>query len=229
MKKVAVVVRNPEDIIKLKAQLSDFTYDEDNPDFVISFGGDGTYLVSERLYPAVPKLIVKKDPIICKKCSKGEIYHLIKKIHRKQYDIKKMIKLKSTVGTKKVLCTNDFVVRNKFPTHALRFKIKINNEQIHKTLIGDGVVVSTPFGSTAYHYSITKSSFKKGIGIAFNNITKPIKHKVVDESSNIEIEIVRGQAVFAADNNPEIIELIEGQKVLIEKAKQKSFLINVHK
>jgi len=228
MKKVALVVRNPEDIIKLKSQLTDFEYDEKNPDLVVSFGGDGTFLVSERLYPKIPKLIVKNKPSICKKCAEGDIYHLVSKILRKEYELEEHIKLKAALDSKEVVCTNDFVIRNKYPTHALRFKIKINNEPVDDILIGDGVVISTPFGSTAYHHSITKKNFNKGIGIAFNNLTTDPRHQIVNESSKIEIEITRGQAVFAADNNPDIIDLLEGQKVSIVKSNQKVKTIKIH-
>ena len=40
-----------------------FKYSEIKPDIVISLGGDGTYLRSERKWPGVPKIIVKYNSI----------------------------------------------------------------------------------------------------------------------------------------------------------------------
>ena len=221
MKKVAVIVRDPEDLIMLKNQLMDFEYDEKKPDFVVSFGGDGTYLVSERLYPEVPKLIVRKGKSVCAKCAVGDIYHLVSKILRKQYRIKKNCKLEATLNKTTLIAANDIVVRNKFPTHALRFKLHIDSKA-SEMLIGDGVVIATPIGSTGYYHSISRNNFQAGIGIAYNNTTKPIKHKVIPESSTIQVEIIRGLAVVAADNNPELIDALDGQTINIKKIQASS-------
>ena len=72
-----------------------------------------------------------------------------------KYKIENQIKLEIIIKGKKILCLNDFVLRNKNPYEAIRFTVN------GKEKIGDGVVVSTPFGSTAYFNSITKKKFKK--------------------------------------------------------------------
>ena len=226
LRNVAIVARNPAMVIELKKQLSDFDYDEARPDFVVSYGGDGTYLMAERLYPGIPKLLVR-DSKICVKCSEGDIYHLISKILQDKYAIEENIKLESVINKRKWFCTNDFVVRNKFPTHALRFYVRVDGKEENGLIIGDGIVVATPFGSTAYYHSISRKSFDKGIGIAFNNSTKPLGHLVLKEDSNIEFELVRGNAVFASDNDPEVIDLIEGQVIRIKKAKETTKVINI--
>lgn len=35
------------------------TFDEKNPEFVVSYGGDGTLLRAEFLYPSIPKLLLR--------------------------------------------------------------------------------------------------------------------------------------------------------------------------
>ena len=90
-----------------------------------------------------------------------------------------------------------------------------------------GVIVATPFGSTAYYHSITRKSFDKGIGVAFNNPTKPVNHLVLKEDSKVEIELVRGEASFATDNDSEILDLIEGQLIKIKKAKETAKIIEI--
>lgn len=223
---VAIVAKDPNKILDLKKELSDFKYVEAKPDFVVSLGGDGTYLFAERKYPGVPKLLVR-DSDTCQKCHDGEAYHLISRILRGKFLIEENIKLEAEANNKKWFCTNNFVIRNKFATHALRFNVRVDGKQVNGLILGDGIVVSTPWGSAAYHYSITRETFKSGIGVAFSNATKPIKHIDAKENSEIECEIVRGDACFVTDNDPEVVELIEGQVVKIRKAKEVARIIKI--
>jgi len=73
--------------------------------------------------------------------------------------------------------------------------------------IGDGIVVATPFGSTAYYRSITDSFFEVGIGLAFNNSIEQSDHMVLRESTNISMKIIRGPALVYADNQETALEV----------------------
>ena len=61
---------------------------ERNPDYVITLGGDGTVLFSERKFPQVPKLIIKRSRI-CRKCDYAfsEVDKVLKKIKQGKYMI----------------------------------------------------------------------------------------------------------------------------------------------
>lgn len=138
-----------------------------NPDVIISFGGDGTLLVSEKLYPGIPKLPIR-DSAICKKCPKHKEETLLKQLLDNSLELKEYKKLTTTIFYKDFYALNDFVIRNLTPIHTIRFKVIPGN----KLFIGDGVVVSTPFGSTGYFKSITGKSFQEDFGVAFNNTTE---------------------------------------------------------
>ena len=45
-----------------------FSIDLDNPDYIVTYGGDGTLMHAEALFPGIPKIILKNS-LICKKCS----------------------------------------------------------------------------------------------------------------------------------------------------------------
>ena len=94
-------------------------------------------------------------------------------------------------------------------------------------MIGDGVVVATPFGSTGYYRSITDSYFETGIGLAFNNSTEQADHVVLSEQRNIEITITRGPAQVYSDNQDEVVTIIEGEKVSIQKSKSLARIVCV--
>jgi len=124
-----------------------------------------------------------------------------------------------------MLATNDIVIRNAIPTHALRFKISINGKQIKDEFIGDGIVVATTFGSTAYFESITRKKFNKGIGVAFNNTTVKQPPLFLNENAKIKVKITRGEAFLAADNEPKMAMLTAGKSVTITASKKKTKLI----
>jgi len=198
----------------------------ENPDAVICQGGDGTLLLAERLYPGIPKILVTDSPT----CQKGVEIYLEKakeKILNQEFEIIEHPKLECTVNQKqKLVCFNDFIIRNDFPTHAIRFDLEVN-EKKYLNLIGDGLVIATPFGSTAYYNSITRKPFAKGIGIAFNNLTKHQDHLVLDENSVIKIKLNRKTAHLVADNNPQFIQIKENDVLEIKKAQETVKLIKI--
>ena len=215
--KLAVIGKEIE-ALKKKVKEGGFEYDKDNPDIVICYGGDGIFLIGERVYPGIPKVLVKGSPI----SNKGQdikIEKVLEKFEKKEYSIQKIKKLKAiytgAFENRSLIGVNDIVIRNSLPTEALRFKVKTKN--FNQEFIGDGLVIATNYGSSrgAYFYSITQKEFKKGIGIAFNNVTKKQKQKIISEKDSIEIEITRGPGVLVADNNRDYINLERGDKIKI--------------
>ncbi|MEM5793481.1 MAG: hypothetical protein QXY45_03980 [Candidatus Aenigmatarchaeota archaeon] len=198
---------------------------EKKPDIVLSIGGDGTYLISERNWPGIPKLIIKYKSI-CNKCETSELDSSLKKISEGAYNIIENIKLETRIKRKRIICVNEFSIRNRYATTALRFFVWINDERTEE-IIGDGVVVSTPFGSTGYYRSICRESFEKGIGVAFNNPTKPKKSIVSSEDSTIKVRVNRGDAVFTSDNDPKVFLLDKGETVVIKKSREVARIVDI--
>jgi NAD kinase len=232
MLKVAVVGREKGDIELFKGVAkkvsSDFVFVSKGPEVVISFGGDGSFLYSERIYPGVPKLILRHKSI-CKMCHHGPLDVLLKKILLGDYKIREEEKLEVVVEKEgaevKKIATNDIVVSNHLPYRALRFSVKLQDFD-RREIIGDGVVVSTAFGSTGYFHSVTRKKFSKGFGVAFNNSVDVIDPLFCDEPL-VEIEIERNDAYVSADNDPDLILVGEGDKVIIRKSKEFFRLIDV--
>lgn len=189
-----------------------------NPDFIVSYGGDGTLMLAEHQFPGIPKIILRGS-LICKKasCHANEI--VLSKIKRKDYKITDYFKLEAIAGSKKkIIAVNDIVLHNKNARHAIRYRVWIDGKEIRKDVIGDGAIIATPFGSTAYYRSITGSFFELGIGLAFNNSTEQFDHMVLKEDSQIKIKIIRGPAVIYGDNQEESMELLVDEEVVIKKS-----------
>lgn len=197
---------------------------ENNPEFVVSFGGDGTLMKAEHAWPEVPKIVLK-DSLICKKCSALPNEEVLKRVRDGKYAVEELIKLEVVANGKTRTALNDIIVHNKDPRHAIRYSLSINERMLGEAIIGDGVVIATPFGSTAYYRSITDSSFELGLGLAFNNSTEQSDHMVLKEDSEIRIKIIRGPAIVYADNQEEEITLEKDSEVMIRKSKDKAKIV----
>lgn len=212
------------------------------PQVIFSYGGDGTLLYAERIFPGVLKLPIRSKEK-CKTCSRkkstkihratekiyceSSLQEIIKRQKQGKYSIQEFDKVKATAfaGRKQTLTgLNEIQIHNSNHSHAIRFEFCLNKACIDKEIIGDGVVVATAYGSTAYFYAITRKKFKNGFGIAFNNTIQ--KHKPFFANKfKAEILINRRDAVVLADNNPKAIPLKKGDRVVIEPAKEKARII----
>jgi len=205
--------------------------DKKNPDVVISFGGDGTALYAERVYPGVPRVLIKHSKI-CEKCKLGthDFSKVLNTLKEKKYKIIEEIKVEGIVNNnpkKKLIGLNEIGIHHKTPTKTIRLRVKVNEKIIEDEVIGDGLVVATPYGSTAYFHSITRKKFSKGLGIAFNNPKKKRKGLVVKDNSEIEVDILRGLGWMTADNDERIIPIKKDDVVTVKKTKSKARIIEI--
>ncbi len=122
---------------------------------------------------------------------------------------------------------NEIIIHNSDPRRAIRYEVFVNDKKIDSEIIGDGVIISTPYGSTGYYRSITDGIFEVGIGLAFNNSTEQSDHMVLKEDSEIMIKIVRGPAMAYADNNETEISLNDGDEIEIKKSRDIAKIIKI--
>ena len=120
-------------------------------DFVFVIGGDGTILKAARFYSknSTPIFGINLGRLgFLSQASKENLKEAVNKILKKEYIIQDRIMLES--GDK--LALNDFVVKGTTTGRTSRFILKINDEFVCDYL-ADGIIVSTPTGSTAYGLS----------------------------------------------------------------------------
>jgi NAD+ kinase len=218
LKTVNVVFRRDPTEIRKTLTANGFKLVDNKPDFVICYGGDGTVLFAERKFPKIPKLIIKTSRA-CRKYdySLEKLCDLLAMIKARDYQIHSEIKLEATAKGEKLVGLNEIQVHPKLPIYAVRFSLSAHGKKCND-LIGDGVIIATPFGSTAYYSATGGKSFEKGIGISFNNLhyTK-IDSFVVPEDTVVKLIVSRGPAWLLADNNENFVELIEGDAVTVKK------------
>lgn len=224
--KILIFGRENSEIEKL-IKTHGHTIVSENPEVVVSHGGDGTLILSEFYYPDIPKLPLRLSSV-CKLCSSLPNEEVLKQFTSGQYTEVRLPKLNISAKGKTLYAVNDVIVHNTDPRHAIRYRVLINGEQrIDHEIIGDGIVAATPLGSSGYYRSITGSIFSSGIGLAFNNSTEQFDHIVLNGTDRVTIQITRGPARAYADNQEDYIDLTEGDTVEIKNSSHTAHLIKV--
>lgn len=210
-----------KDIEKIIQDLG-FELDHNSPNYVITFGGDGTILDAEREYPGVPKIPVRNKPVSSKVkvYNPRELRNVLEKIQEGRHKIKEECKVEGEINGKKILGLNEIQIRNKFPNKALRFLVNDSKEEF----IGDGIVAATSFGSSAYFSAIGYKSFKTGIRLGFNNTTQ--NHESFDIKV-AKIKILREKGLLLADNDANFIELNPGDIVVVRESSSKARFVDL--
>lgn len=120
-------------------------------DFVFSVGGDGTILHAAKFYA------ITKTPVLginlgrlgfLSQVNTDKIQYAIDCVYKQNYSVEKRIMLQS--GSFNAL--NDFVIKGISKTRSAKFVLKINDKFVCD-YIADGLIISTPTGSTAYGLS----------------------------------------------------------------------------
>lgn len=206
------------------------TETENAADVVVCYGGDGTLLSAELKWPGVPKV-----PIRNSRRGHRMMDHppeeILQRLAQNSLVPTEFLKVRCRVragGDEYTLrALNEINIQLARTNSAVRFQMWIDDEPFEHgvEIIGDGFLVSTPFGSTAYYKQITRGIFYTGLGIAFKFTSELINHFVVKEESVIRARITRGPASLAADNAPEEIHLLDGDEMVIAKDPQNAVVL----
>ena len=198
---------------------------EQDPEVIVCYGGDGTLLAAERTWPGIPKVPIKNSRRGLR-CLPHPPHDVLERLAGGELIRTEYMKLECSVSSKRhgestlgLAAMNEINVHMGHINSAVRFRLWIDDEPYHggQEIIGDGFVISTPFGSTAYFTHITRGVFHVGIGVAFKAPTEQTTHVIAHETSTIRVLITRGPAVLALDNAPEYIDLGEGDRIEVTK------------
>lgn len=143
-------------IIKEIKERIKLEYDENNPDIVITVGGDGTILRAVHKYvDMVDKVVffgVKTGHLgFYTNFTKDSINELIEKINTNNYDIETHSLLEWETNKNKGYAINEVTIIN--PTATQIVDVFIDDDKF-ETVRGTGLCISTPNGSTAFNKSL---------------------------------------------------------------------------
>lgn len=206
-------------------------------DMILVFGGDGTILRAGRefsQYKDTPILGINIGHLgFLSTIEYDEFKENISKILKNNFRIEKRLMLKSFIkgsGSDVVLYSlNDLVVCRGTLSRMAKYKIKINGDECME-FKGDGVIISTPTGSTAY-------SFSAGGPIVYPtlrqiSITPICPHSpslrtiIIDENSEITITASANDSILYASTDGQKFNLLENDfELTVRKAERDCNLI----
>ncbi|MDI9347171.1 MAG: NAD(+)/NADH kinase [Methylacidiphilales bacterium] len=197
-------------------------------DLIVILGGDGTMLsvINQLIHLSVPftgintgRLGFLTDSFI------GSLSSFLTNASKGNFIFDTRIALHATIVRKgkineEIIAVNDFIIRsNTF--HIANLGLTINNEFIHEER-GDGIVVCTPTGSTAYSMSSGGPIIAPSIDCLCVTPLSPhyLSHRpiVLSPTTVIKISVPKSaRDVDFSNDGIRIIKLIQGDEIIIKK------------
>ena len=207
-------------------------------DYVISLGGDGTFL------KAASKVGPKQTPIIginmgrlgfLANVAPEEIRDVLDNVFEGKYEIEEraVIQLKAD-GAALENCPfalNDIAILKRDNAAMISIKASVNGEYL-VTYLADGLVISTPTGSTAYSLSVGGPIIVPQSGIL--SMTPVAQHSlnirpiVINDEAEIKLEVQSRSHNFLAAVDGRSEKLSEGVTLTIKKAPHKVRIVKVY-
>ncbi|MDA8910675.1 NAD kinase [Crocinitomicaceae bacterium] len=221
----------------------DFTYNTFNShkdlksgvDLVISMGGDGTFLkcVSYIKDSGVPIMGINIGRLgFLANVSLDQISEALHDIKAKKYVFQKRSLLKVEVEgalDEEYLAMNELTIHKKDTTSMVAVNVSLDDNFLN-TYWSDGLIVSTPTGSTAYNLSCGGPIITPGCQVhiitpiaAHNLNVRPV---VVPDHMPIKLSVEGRNRSYLMSVDGKSISIKQGQEIRISKA---NFMINVIK
>lgn len=213
---------------------SAYSFDElcNKVDFLISVGGDGTLLSVVRKSFSYDKAVLGINLGTLGFLTDVTIKQLpqfIKDFINDDYKIDKRMMLEGRINLNKFVAFNDITISRKSVSSMISIEAKIDGKAFN-SYYGDGIILSTPTGSTAYNLSvggpIVHPLSKAYIltPIAPHSLTqRPI---VMPADYEIEFIINDSQGAVILVDGQDIYELEQYESIKIKIAKQKAKMIH---
>ena len=202
----------------------------------ISIGGDGTVLRTVRLIDGeeIPIISINKGTVgFLTEFDLKNMFSAIDSIIYGTYEIERRTKLRGMMqfnnGDRRYIgdALNEFVVITKKPAKMMHFEIYINGNLVEEVK-SDGIIVSTPTGSTAYSLSAGGPILEPVVDAfiivpicPFKSFSRPI---VVDGNSEIRIKILKKDTLIVVDGNVEM-EGTKNDNIILRKSPSYAYFV----
>lgn len=209
-------------------------------DCVLVLGGDGTLIRAARELQAhdVPLLGINMGTLgYLTEADEQDVEAVLDFLMEKKGIVEERMMLRGIAGDKEEIALNDVVVSRIGALRVVHFDIYVNGELLN-TYHADGVIISTPTGSTAYNLSAGGPVVEPTASMI---VITPICSHALNTSSivlsaedEIIIEIGQGrdgsvETVGVSFDGESLVEVCSGERVIIRKAEVTTKLLRLSK
>lgn len=206
----------------------------DDAECIIVLGGDGTLLQAARdvVHKQIPLFGINLGTLgYLAEVDTGSVYPALDQLMKDQYELEERMMLYGTVfhQGKKIgsdLALNDIVISRAGPLRVLRFINYVNQEYLN-VYSADGVIISTPTGSTGYSLSvggpIVSPSAQLSIMTPLAAHTLNARSIIFPAEDEITVEIGQGrrqleESAVASFDGDTTVPMVTGDRIVIRKA-----------
>jgi len=208
-------------------------------DFLVTLGGDGTLISVARRGFKYQKAVmgINLGTLgFLTDIMPDEIASFLQKLKNNDYRIDKRMMIKATINGKEVVAFNDVVISRDVVSGMIQLDAKVNNILFNK-YNGDGLIVSTPTGSTAYNlscngpvvYPLTDAFIVTPISahsLTQRPLVLPVDFEISFENTSKEraVVIIDGHDIYDLNSNDVItIEIAASKAQLIHRCERNYF------
>ena len=208
-------------------KIKTYTKIDETFDFVLAIGGDGTILESAKLIGklSTPVIGLNKGRLgFLANSNTDDINQILRNIKLSKFKISERTIIKGIVNGIEYNALNEISVSRKNTTSLITIETKLN-QQFLNTYWADGLIVSTPTGSTGYSLScggpiiMPESKNLVLTPIAPHNLNaRPL---VIPDDKEISISIKSREDQYFISIDSDIISASVNSEIVISKANQK--------
>lgn len=213
--------------IIIEEKIKTYTKIDETFDFVLAIGGDGTILESAKLIGkmSTPVIGLNKGRLgFLANSNTDDINQILSNVKLSKFQISERTIIKGIVNGIEYNALNEISVSRKNTTSLITIETKLN-QQFLNTYWADGLIVSTPTGSTGYSLScggpiiMPESKNLVLTPIAPHNLNaRPL---VIPDHKEISISIKSREDQYFISIDSDIISASINSEIVISKANQK--------
>ena len=212
----------------------------EDTDLVIVLGGDGTMLQAARsvAFMDVPLIGVNLGTMgYLAEIDESGIDDALDKILRGEYEIEDRMMLRGSLGGKKDYSLNDIIITRYKDISTIGYNIYVNDQFLY-SYYADGLIISTPTGSTGYNMSAGGPIIEPTADMIL--VTPVCPHTLSSRSlvfspnTRIEVELREGreghdmQAISSFDGSGTIL-MHTGDKIEIKMSKKTTKILRLNR
>ena len=212
----------------------------EDTDLVIVLGGDGTMLQAARsvAFMDVPLVGVNLGTMgYLAEIEESGVDDALDKILRGEYEIEDRMMLRGSLGGKKDYSLNDIIITRYQDISTIGYNIYVNDQFLY-SYYADGLIISTPTGSTGYNMSAGGPIIEPTADMIL--VTPVCPHTLSSRSlvfsptTRIEVELRAGreghdqQAISSFDGSGTIL-MHTGDKIEIKMSKKTTKILRLNR